>query len=212
VLNVGAGTGSYEPEDGAVVAVEPSLEMISQRPRGSAPVIRGVAAALPFADQAFDATLAVLTVHHWPDIAAGIAEMRRVSMRQVMVSWDVDVFAARFWFTREYLRSVGPKEHRPADAARLAAQLEDAVVQPLPVPHDCTDGFFAAYWRRPEAYLDPDVRASISGLALLDPGILEPALSRLRADLASGAWERRHQELLSLEALDIGYRLIIGGR
>ncbi len=210
VLNVGAGTGSYEPSDRRVVALEPSLEMISQRTVGASPVVRGVSGALPFRDGAFDATMAVLTAHHWPNIAAGIAEMRRVSARQVIVSWDVEAFAERFWFTRDYLRSVGPEEHRLADAASLAAQLEHAVVRPLPVPHDCADGFFAAYWRRPEAYLDPAVRASISGLALRDPRVLEPALARLERDVRTGEWKRRYVELLALDALDVGYRLIIG--
>lgn len=210
VLNVGAGTGSYEPQDRSVVALEPSLEMIAQRARGTSPLVRGVAGALPFAGRAFDATMAVLTVHHWPDSSTGIAEMRRVSARQVIVSWDVDAFAERFWFTRDYLRSVGPEEHRLADAAILAAQLHDAAVRPLPVPHDCIDGFFAAYWRRPEAYLDPAVRASISGLALRTESELATPLARLEDDLRTGAWYRRYGELLDLSELDVGYRLIIG--
>jgi SAM-dependent methyltransferase len=211
VLNVGAGTGSYESPDRRVVALEPSLEMIAQRASDAAPVVRGVSAALPFRDRAFDATTAVLTAHHWPDIAAGIAEMRRVSVRQVIVSWDIAAFAERFWFTRDYLRAVGPEEHELADAAILASQIEDAVVRPLPVPHDCTDGFFAAYWRRPWAYLDPAVRASISGLALRDPDVLEPALARLERDVRTGEWDRRYAELAHLDELDVGYRLIIGG-
>lgn len=211
VLNVGAGAGSYEPTDRAVVAIEPSLEMIEQRPAGSSPVVRGVAESLPFVDRAFDATMGVLTVHHWPDIRAGIGEMLRVSARQVIVSWDVDFFAQHFWFTRDYLRSVGPEEHRAADAHHLAAQLRDGAVLPLPVPHDCVDGFFAAYWRRPEAYLDPAVRASISGLALLDDEELAEPLDRLDADLRSGAWHQRYRDLLELDELDVGYRLIVGG-
>jgi SAM-dependent methyltransferase len=211
VLNVGAGAGSYEPSDRAVVALEPSREMLSQRPIGASPVVRGVAGALPFRDSTFEAAMAILTVHHWPDIAGGIAEMRRVASRQVIVSWDVDAFAERFWFTRDYLRSAGPEEHRLADAAILASQLEQAVLRPLPVPHDCTDGFFAAYWRRPEAYLDPAVRASISGLALLDADVLDPALARLESDLRTGKWERRYAHLLTLDEIDVGYRLVIGG-
>jgi SAM-dependent methyltransferase len=211
VLNVGAGTGSYEPPDRDVIALEPSSEMIAQRTRRPGAMVRGVAGALPFADGAFDAAMAVLTVHHWPDIKRGIAEMRRVSARQVIVSWHVDVFAEAFWFTRDYLRSVGPEEHKGADASILASQLDDATVLPMPIPHDCTDGFFAAYWRRPEAYLDPDVRASISGLALRDAAELAEPLSRLEADLASGAWQRRYGDLLHLAELDVGYRLIIGG-
>ncbi len=211
MVNIGAGSGSYEPRGRQVVAVEPSVEMIRQRPPGSAPALRGVAGALPFPRHAFDAAMAILTVHHWPDIRAGLAEMRRVSARQVVVSWDVDVFAERFWFTRDYLRAAGKDEHPGADASRLAAQLRDAVVQPLPVPHDCTDGFFAAYWRRPEAYLDPAVRASISAFALREESELAGPLARLDADLTSGAWHRRYAALLELAELDVGYRLIVGG-
>ena len=211
ILNVGAGTGSYEPHDRNVMALEPSPEMIAQRRHDAAPAVRGVAAALPFPDASFDATLAVLTLHHWPDPPAGLAEMRRVSRRQVIVTWDVDLFANSFWFTRDYLQSVGPTEHRHADAALVAAQLDHAEVRPLLVPHDCIDGFFAAYWRRPEAYLDPAVRASISGLAIRDSAELNPVLARLEADLTSGAWRARYAELLECDEFDMGYRLVIGG-
>ena len=126
-----------------------------------------------------------------------------------IVTWDVDLFASSFWFTRDYLQSVGPTEHRHADAALVAAQLDHAEVRPLLVPHDCIDGFFAAYWRRPEAYLDPAVRASISGLAIRDQRELNPVLARLEADLASGAWHAKYADLLDRDEYDLGYRLVI---
>jgi SAM-dependent methyltransferase len=210
ILNVGAGTGSYEPRHRDVFALDPSPEMIAQRRHDAAPVVRGVAADLPFPDASFDATLAVLTLHHWPDSAAGLAEMRRVSRRQVIVTWDVDLFASSFWFTRDYLPSVGPAEHRHADAALVAAQLDHAEIRPLLVPHDCADGFFAAYWRRPEAYLDPAVRASVSGLAIRDETELGSALTSLEADLKSGAWRAKYADLLERDEFDMGYRLVIG--
>jgi SAM-dependent methyltransferase len=211
ILNVGAGTGSYEP-DARTIALEPSLEMIAQRAFDASPVVRGVAASLPFPDDCFEATLAVLTLHHWPDSPAGLAEMQRVSTRQVIVTWDIDLFANSFWFTRDYLNAIGPEEHQYADAARVAAQLENAEVHPLPVPHDCIDGFFAAYWRRPEAYLDPAVRASISGLAVRDQGQLTTVLARLEADLKSGAWHKKYADLLRRDELDVGYRLVVAPR
>jgi SAM-dependent methyltransferase len=85
LLNIGAGTGNYEPQDGRVVAVEPSREMIRQRPQGAAPAIQAVAAHLPFVDGAFEAALAVLTVHHWPDPVAGLRELRRVTRGRIVI-------------------------------------------------------------------------------------------------------------------------------
>jgi SAM-dependent methyltransferase len=209
IVNIGAGAGSYEPDGVSLVAIEPSLTMIAQRPTGSAPVVRGVAGALPFPDRAFDAALAVLTVHHWPDPAAGLAEMRRVSRRQVVVTWDQGVIAERFWLVRDYLPEIAERERTAAAAATVAANLNVTESAPLPLPHDCTDGMLAAYWRRPEAYVDPDIRASISALALLEPAILNPAVGRLADDLRTGAWHRRYEDVLALDTLDAGYRVLV---
>jgi SAM-dependent methyltransferase len=213
VVNVGAGTGAYEPTDRDVVAVDPSAVMLAQRPPGAARAIRGAAESLPFADDSFDAALAVLTVHHWSDLAAGLAELRRVARRVVVLHWDSEV-TARFWLVREYLPEIAVWE--AAQAPPLQA-LADALggergpaadVRPVPVPHDCTDGFLGAFWRRPEAYLDPTVRAGMSSLtALADRA--GPGLQRLADDLANGAWQARHAELLDLCELDVGYRLLV---
>lgn len=208
VVNVGAGAGSYEPGDVELLAVEPSVTMIRQRPAGAAPVVRAVAESLPFPDATFDAALALLTVHHWTDPERGLAELSRVAARQVVLTWDPDV-QAQFWFVREYLPEWNEYEHSKATLARVSSALPRARVEPIPVPHDCTDGFGCSYWRRPEAYLDPDVRASISVLALLDERIVERAMRRLRDDLASGVWHERHAELLDSEEYDGGYRLVI---
>jgi SAM-dependent methyltransferase len=210
VVNVGAGAGSYEPPQ-TVLAVEPSAVMLAQRPAGLAPAVQTTAEAIPLADGAVDAALAVLTIHHWPDLAAGFAEMRRVAHRIVVLTWD-PAMARSFWLSREYL----PAEAVEWDAARCPALDtvagligSDVEVTPVPVPHDCTDGFFGAFWRRPEAYLDPVVRAGISNLAHFGDE-LAPAFDRLAADLASGEWHRRHADLLECEELDIGYRLVAG--
>jgi SAM-dependent methyltransferase len=210
VLNVGAGTGSYEPER-ELVAVEPSPVMLAQRPAGAAPAVRAVAEALPFRDGAFDAALAVLTTHHWDDAARGLAEMRRVSRRQVVLTWDQAFTASHFWFLTDYLPEAAVREQGLAAAAAVLEAWPDAEVHPVPVPWDCTDGFFAAYWRRPEAFLVPAVRASISGLALLDQDLVEAAIACLAGDLESGAWARRHADLLGLDELDCGYRLVVRG-
>jgi SAM-dependent methyltransferase len=210
VVNVGAGSGSYEPSE-TVIAVEPSAVMIAQRPEGLAPAVQATAEAIPLADGAVDAALAVLTVHHWPSLAQGFSEMSRVARRIVVLTWDPDL-AHSFWLSREYL----PDEAVEWDIARCPP-LEavrrligpDAVVTPVPVPHDCTDGFFGAFWRRPEAYLDPVVRAGISNLAHFGDA-LAPAFERLAADLESGEWHRRHADLLELAELDLGYRIVAG--
>jgi SAM-dependent methyltransferase len=208
VLDVGSGTGSYEPADRAVVAVEPSWVMIRQRAADAAPVLRGVAEALPFADAAFDAALAVLTVHHWRDPEGGLDELRRVARRVVVVTWDPEVYASRFGLTRDYLPEIAAAERGFATIDRVVASLPGSTVAPLAVPHDCTDGFCGAYWRRPEVYLDPDARAAISALARLDADVLQPAMARLAADLQSGAWRARNAEVVAREELDLGYRLV----
>ena len=212
LVNVGAGTGSYEPAFMSVVGVEPSPVMIGQRSRSAAPVVQGIAERLPFADDAFDVALAVLTVHHWTDPQAGLAEMRRVARRQVVVTWDPAVFAGEFWFVRDYLPEAVERETDLPTLAALLDHLGAATTESMPVPADCTDGFFGAYWNRPHAYLNRDVRASISGLALLDPGIVSSALARLKADLESGQWHARYAELDDKREIDLGYRLVVAGR
>ena len=207
VVNVGAGAGSYEPTGRHVVAVEPSPVMLAQRRARGAPAVRAVAEALPVADQAVDAALAVLTIHHWSDLDAGLAELRRVAHRQVILHFEPG-FA--FWLPDEYLAELRVFESdRVPTPANVAAELGGAHVEVVPVPSDCVDGFFAAYWRRPAAYLDPAVRASISFFAQLDAAAIEPGLARLRADLASGVWAARHADLLERDELDAGYRLIV---
>jgi SAM-dependent methyltransferase len=211
VVNVGAGTGSYEPPE-TIAAVEPSPVMIGQRPAGAAPCVRGTAEALPLSDDSVDAALAVLTVHHWTDVEAGIAELRRVARRRVVIlTWDQSVFG-EFWLVREYLPvAAAVSAGHTVPVSRLVDLLGGARVEPVLVPHDCTDGFGAAFWRRPEAYLDPTVRAGISMLAQADPRELADGLWALAADLDSGAWHERHRELAALDRLDAGYRLIVSG-
>ncbi len=208
VLNVGAGTGSYEPPL-RCIAVEPSSLMLSGRPVGSAPVLRGLAEALPFSDGAFEATMAILTVHHWADAASGFEELRRVTRGPIVVlTWDAESFA-RFWLMRDYLPEVVAAERRLITAEAIGRILAPCRIEVVPVPHDCTDGFSAAYWRRPDMYLDTGVRQAISNLALLDPAVLSRMTQRLTRDLRSGAWQARNASLLDLEELDCGYRLLI---
>ena len=211
VLNVGAGTGSYEPEDGrSVVALEPSATMRAQRPPTAAPCVAGVAGALPFADGAFEAAMTVLSIHHWPDPWAGLDELRRVAPRQVVFTFD-PAFHNRFWMIRDYLpESATLAGSHPLSPEVIARHL-DGRVEVVPVPADCTDGFYWAYWKRPEAYLDPVVRAGISGIAQLSDDVVARGIARLSDDLASGAWHDRQRDLLGADEVDGGYRLIVGG-
>jgi SAM-dependent methyltransferase len=209
VIDVGAGTGSYEPPQ-TVLAVEPSAVMIAQRPAGAAPAVQAAAESIPLRDDAVDAVMALLTVHHWTDLKAGVAEMRRIARRRVVVlSWDQSV-TRESWLLSEYLPAAAAfDDARAIPVDRLAALLGATRIEPVPIRHDCTDGFAAAYWRRPEAYLDPVVRAGISMLAQTGEEALAPGLSRLADDLSSGRWHDRHADLLTLDQADVGYRLLV---
>ena len=209
MLNVGAGAGSYEPARGQVVAAEPSEVMLAQRQGRDAPAMRAVGEHLPVRDGSFDVALAVLTIHHWADPIAGLRELQRVAARQVILHFEPGF---PFWFPDEYLPQVRSFDIESAPTVSdVVAALGGARVEPVPIPHDCLDGFFAAYWRRPDAYLDPSVRANISGLARSPDSELRPGLERLRGDLASGRWNANHRDLLARDDFDGGYRLIIAG-
>lgn len=213
VVNIGAGTGSYEDAGPIVAAVEPSPVMLAQRPPAAAPVARGVAEHLPFRDGAFDAALMIFTIHHWSDWRAGLREVRRVAGRAVVLTWDPDVQDA-FWLVAEYLPEVihGEWDYGPTPSLENFAEVLGPVrVETVPIPADCVDGFFACYWGRPEAYLDPVVRAGISCFALLEPADVDERMGRLADDLASGAWDARHGALRERSSLDAGYRLVISG-
>ncbi|MCL4671924.1 MAG: methyltransferase domain-containing protein [Sphingomonadaceae bacterium] len=206
VLNVGAGTGSYEPADRTVTALEPSAEMIAQRPPGAAPAVQGSAEDLPFADNSFDAVMAVLTIHHWTDKARGLAEMRRVARARVIVLTHDPEFRGQ-WQTEYWPALVGLDDGVMPPMAFFAEHLGPVEIMPVPVPHDCTDGFLYAYWRRPQAYLDPRVRKGSSGFWLIDG--VEDGARRLEADLESGAWTERNAALLEADSADMGYRLVV---
>jgi SAM-dependent methyltransferase len=208
VVNVGAGTGSYEPRDRHVVAVEPSHLMAAQRQATAAPVVRAVAEAMPFPDRTFDAALGVLTIHHWTSLQRGLGEVRRIAARIVLFLRDPA--AAPSWWLYDYF---------PATARLVAARetplprLESLLrcrfsVTPVPIPADCVDGFEAAYWRRPAAFLDPNVCASMSALSLISPAEREMGQRRLAGDLANGTWIRRYGGLIHSDQLDLGYRVV----
>ncbi|MFJ3712810.1 MerR family transcriptional regulator [Streptomyces sp. NPDC090053] len=210
VLNVGAGTGSYEPTDRDVTAVEPSAVMRAQRPAGAAPCVAAAAESLPFEDRPFDAAMAFSTVHHWQDPIAGLREMRRVARRVVVFTYDASStgWLQRFWLTRDYL---------PEFADLLVdwpslADLTHAIggrAEPVLIPWDCADGFFEAHWRRPEAYLDEHVRRAVSVWTRVGPEAEQRAVNRLRDDLSSGRWAERNRDLVALDAAELRLRLLV---
>jgi SAM-dependent methyltransferase len=208
VVNVGAGTGAYEPVDLELTAVEPSEVMIAQRPEGAAPVVRAFAEELPFEDGSFDAAMAVLSDHHWADQVRGLAELRRVARRVVLFTWE-PALARESWVVRDYFPCFEALIPDGYSLAMTVERLGGGREEVVPIPHDCLDGFFHAYWRRPEAYLDPVVRRGISAFARMDEECVESGLARLAGDLESGEWARRNAGLLERDALDSGYRLVV---
>ncbi len=211
VANIGAGTGSYEPESLLVIPIEPSPTMIAQRPAHLAPAIRAPAEALPLADDSVDAAMAVLTVHHWIDVVRGIREMQRVARDTIAIVTIDTAVSEQMWLLRDYM----PQTVRDRDRAEfpsipmLTATLgESTTVRPIPVPSDCTDGFLLAFWSRPEAVLDPRARAATSGFARLDATEVHEIVERLSDDLDSGEWDRRYGHLRTLSEFDAGLRLV----
>jgi SAM-dependent methyltransferase len=209
VLNVGAGSGSYEPPDRRVTAVEPSKVMRAQRSPDAAPVVAAFAEELPFPDKSFDAAMAVLSDHHWADPLAGLREMRRVARRVVVFQWDNEL-VPEFWLVRDYLPEFVPFCFAGPSLAERACLLA-ARAEPVPIPWDCVDAFFHAYWRRPRAYLEPAVRRSASPWALVGAEVEARAVAELEADLASRRWQTRNATMLELEEADLGARLLVAG-
>ena len=210
ILNVGAGTGSYEPGDRPVVAVDPSPIMLAQRAVDSAPCMQAAAEALPFGDGSFGAAMAVLTIHHWSDKPRGLAEMRRVARGPVVLFGGHNQELNTSWWLHDYF----PATHRLVSgrtypAERIAEVLGPVETVPVPIPADCTDGFEAAYWRRPEAILDPAVWQATSALSLIPASDRTAGMARLSADLVSGKWRQRYGHLLALDELDLGYCIVV---
>ncbi|MBN7796327.1 class I SAM-dependent methyltransferase [Parahaliea mediterranea] len=207
ILNVGAGQGAYEPDGFNVVALEPSREMIARRSSKKAPTIQGMAERLPFKDDSFDTALGVLTLHHWQDIQQGLSELKRVTRGKIiLLTWNGDY--GEFWLP-DYLPEIAVIDVGlfPSIGA-LSELLGGAVsVETIAIPHDCTDGFMCAYWRRPEMYLDASARQAMSMFSML--GSVEEGLIQLSDDLEAGYWHKKYQSLLGKDQLDCGYRLVV---
>ncbi len=209
VINVGAGTGSYEPRDRWVLAVEPSATMRAQRSADAAPCLAGGAESLPLDDDSVDAAMACVTIHHWADRAAGLAEMRRVARGPVVV-FTFDLADLIGWQRDYFAEAVAVEQPRFGLVDEVAVELGGEVrVERIPTPADCADGFFEAYWNRPEPLLDPAVRASQSIWALVGPEAEARIIERLAADLESGKWDEEHGHLRGMPEYDGALRLVI---
>lgn len=210
VLNVGAGTGSYEPAGRDVTAVEPSAEMITQRPPGAAPVVQASAESPPFEDYSFDAVLAVLTAHHWPDLDAGLSETLRVARDRIVIVTFDSVALEDLWITADYFpEMLGLKRPSGASSRDLVRKLPEATSSPIPVPRDCTDHFFAALWARPELLFDEEIVRPMWVWQSISGESRRAGRERLAADLDSGTWEARYGHLRKREELDVGLRLVV---
>ncbi|MFK8043610.1 class I SAM-dependent methyltransferase [Congregibacter sp.] len=209
LLNIGAGTSSYEPDVSGVevTALEPSLEMIRQRPVGAAPVTQAIAESLPFGRGAFSHSMTVLSMHHWTDRKAAFAEIKRVTTtRFVAITWDPD--APRYWLTEEYFPEIHDIDSQNFPSLdEIAESFPGVVFVPLEIPADCDDGFTAAYWARPHAYLDPVVRSCMSTFSKMKHA--EAGLQKLRDDLNNGLWYRKHGHLQTRDSLDLGYKIAV---
>jgi SAM-dependent methyltransferase len=212
VLNVGAGSGNYEPKNRRVIALEPSITMIRQRQSSAAPAVQGIAGDLPFVDGSFDVAMGTLTLHHWPNLGGGLSEVRRVSRRQVFMLFD-GLMRDGYWLIDDYFPSVWelPSERHAPTVAMVGEHFDVRRTEVIMIPGDCTDGFGCAYWNRPEAHLDPDVLAGMSWSSQLAPEVLTEGVKRLRADLECGRWDGRHGHLRSMTEADYGYKLVIAG-
>jgi SAM-dependent methyltransferase len=212
VVNVGAGAGSYEPLDRHVIAIEPSDVMAAQRPPHLAPAIRAGAGALPLRDDAADAAMAIVTIHHWDDdLQRGVRELRRVARGPVVILTYDPRISARMWLTADYLPEVAAMDHRIfPHPEQLADWLGgDVAIDPVPIPRDTPDRMLGSFWAHPERVLDPAARAATSGFARQTPAVVDRCVAAVARDLVSGAWDARHGHLRELDAYDAGLRLVV---
>jgi SAM-dependent methyltransferase len=209
ILNIGAGTGSYEPQHSKLIAVEPSATMIQQRPQSSAPVIQASAESLPFDYNQFTHCMTVLSMHHWSDRAKAFSEIKRVTQKRfVALSWYSPGLENKYWLYRDYLTQIPELNSSIFPTVyELKVHFPNLQEHIVPIPYDCLDGFDGAYWKRPEAFLDPDVRKNMSVFSKIKN--IEPILDKLKYDIESGNWIKRNQKLLQLSEYDCGYRIFV---
>lgn len=210
VVNVGAGAGSYEPRDREVTAVEPSASMRAERPADRVSAIDATAQALPFEDDSFDAAMASVTIHQWPELEKGLGEMRRVARGPVVILTFAPQVPEEWWQPVYVPELYDVEAKRMPELDRVAAALGGQVdIQVVPVPADCTDGFGQAFFARPEATLDPEIRRAMSAWSFVADDVVARYERELGDDLASGAWDEKWGRFRTLPAFDVGMRLVV---
>ena len=212
VVNVGAGAGSYEPDDRYVIAVEPSDVMAAQRPPTIPPALRASAADLPLRDDGVDAAMAVLTIHHWDDeLEGGIRELRRVARETVVILTYDPLVSGEMWLMADYLPEVAELDRRIFPAPELLAEWLGGRtrIEVVPIRRDTPDWMLGSFWTHPERVLDEGARNATSGFARMDAAVVRRVVADVRRDLESGAWDERHGHLRKLDAFDAGLRLVV---
>jgi SAM-dependent methyltransferase len=211
VANVGAGAAEYEPDDRWVLGIEPSRGIVARQDTRLTTPIVGPAEGLPIPPNSVDAAMACLTLHQWADWRVGVQELRRVARQRVVIFTYDPTYAADFWLLRDYLPELGRLHSNrfPPIAEQCVATGDEVRFQAVPIPHDCENGLLAAYWRRPQAYLQERVRAGIPTFALPGAATMLDGLGELEQDIESGRWEQRNQDILESKQLDLGYRLLV---
>lgn len=212
VVNVGAGTGAYEPRDRHVVAIEPSDVMAAQRPRDLTPAIRATAGSIPLRDGAVDAAMAILSIHHWDEeLEMGIRELRRVARGPVVILTYAAAVSGSMWLMADYLPEVAALDHRIFPSPEAIAQWlgGEVRIETIPIPRDTPDWMLGSFWAHPERVLDADARAATSGFARMAGEVVDRVVSEVARDLKSGLWDARYGHLRTLEEFDAGLRLVI---
>jgi SAM-dependent methyltransferase len=214
ILNVGAGPGSYEPANKYVVAVEPSIIMRAQRiQNGKIPAINAKADNLPFDDNSFDASMAMITVHHWPDMNKGLKELRRVAKKQVLIMTFDPGELDNFWNVNYFPELIEVEKARYPTIEFIKNSLGgNCEVIPIPIPLDCVDGFQEAFYGRPEAFLEKEVRLAQSAWGFLPEAVEEKSVQSLEDDLKSGEWDKKYGHFRTQSAFTCALRLIISNK
>jgi hypothetical protein len=160
-------------------------------------------------DKSVDAAMGTLTIHHWNDLDAGLAEMRRVARKRIVLLTIDAEKNSEIWTLSEYFpAAMRAEEEKMPSLGELESLLPGAEIEAVPMPSRCRDEFTSALWDRPEMFLDPAVLRASSLWHSLPPAEIEAGQERLRADLASGRWDEAHGHLRTLPELDIGLRLV----
>lgn len=208
ILNIGAGTGSYEPDGASLIALEPSTEMLRQRHRDALPAVQGTAESMPFKDKCFSHAMTVLSLHHWKNRRQAFTEISRVT-RETFIALSWDPHGKPFWLTRDYFPEIYSMDKNTFPGREeFSRYFDDVKIETVPIPASCKDGFLAAFWKRPRAYLDATVQTSISSFSKL--GDYSAGINQLERDLGNGTWKKKNQALLEQDELDAGYIIVRG--